>query len=112
MLQSQQRIISNCGRRLVNHKLLITNGFPSKEGDWPWHAAIFHIGSKLEKSYVCGGTVVTSNSILTAAHCVYEYGGFIIPERVSVQLGKYDLRISGQNTQELAVKFIHFDVMA
>lgn len=26
-----------CGRRLVHHESLITNGFESNEGDWLWY---------------------------------------------------------------------------
>lgn len=98
----QESVKSTCGRRLVNHNALITYGQKSKEGDWPWHAAIFHY-QKSDIAYRCGGTVLNSNSILTAAHCMYEHNQLIIPERIIVQLGKYDLKFSGPNTQEFEV---------
>lgn len=93
----------NCGRRLVNHEPLITNGYPSNEGAWPWHAAIYHIEMNHDIAYKCGGTVITSRSILTAAHCLYQNGRPIIPERVLVHLGKHNLLVSGPHTQEFEV---------
>lgn len=66
------------------------------------HAAIFHI-EKQKIAYKCGGTVLNSNTILTAAHCVYENNRPIISERVLVQLGKYNLKVAGGHTQEFQV---------
>ncbi|KAG4079558.1 hypothetical protein HA402_012328 [Bradysia odoriphaga] len=34
--ETEEKIKPTCGRRLVKHEGLITNGFESKEGDWPW----------------------------------------------------------------------------
>lgn len=92
-----------CGRRLVNHEALIVNGYKSKEGDWPWHASILHIEINQNIQYKCGGTLLNSNSILTAAHCVYENGRPIVADRVLVQLGRHNIKISGPYSQEIEV---------
>jgi len=81
----------NCGKRLVNHDIQATNGFQTNEGVWPWHAAIFDYNKFVTDTYICGGTVLTSNSVLTAAHCLYESGRPIIAERVRVKLGTNNL---------------------
>ena len=99
-------VYSNCGRRLVNHEALIVDGTESKEGFWPWHASIFHIDLYWNTKYKCGGTLINSYAILTAAHCVYENGRPIAPYRVLVQLGRNNLKTSGPNSQELEVCFI------
>lgn len=53
----------NCGKRKqVN--LLITNGLESKEGDWPWHVALFH-NNRRSFEYACGGSILDQNTILT-----------------------------------------------
>lgn len=95
-----------CGRRLVDHEALIVNGYESKEGDWPWHASILHIEINLNIQYKCGGTLLNSNSILTAAHCVYENSRPIVPDRVLIQLGRNNLKISGPHTQEIEVSLV------
>ena len=42
-------------------------------GEYPWHAAILK-REELDNLYVCGGSLVRENIILTAAHCVDKYG--------------------------------------
>lgn len=96
-----------CGKRFVHHNALITNGFLSNEGDWPWHAALYHV-SHLTISYKCGGTLLTTNTILTAAHCVFENYIPISPDRVLVYLGRHNLKVSGTNSQTSQVIYVCF----
>lgn len=92
--------IMQCGRQVFEHQQLITNGFAAKEGDWPWHAAIYH-ADDLAQSYKCGGSLITATAVLTAAHCLYDSSGHtIIAERVIVHLGKLNLALAGLNTQQ------------
>lgn len=93
----------SCGKRLVNHEALILNGQTSKEGDWPWHTGILHIQSNLNIEYKCGGTLINSQSVLTAAHCVYENSRPIVPDRVLIQLGRQNLKISATHSQDIEV---------
>lgn len=92
-----------CGRRSVKHEALIVNGNESKEGDWPWHASILHILINQNIEYKCGGTLLNLNSVLTAAHCIYENGRPIVPDRVLIQLGRHSSKISGTHSQEIEV---------
>lgn len=80
-----------CGQRSRVPVPLIANGLKSIEGDWPWHAGIFHLNVALDIQYKCGGTVITSSAILTAAHCVHENDRQIISDRILVDLGKNKL---------------------
>ncbi|XP_037025151.1 uncharacterized protein LOC119066670 [Bradysia coprophila] len=89
-----------CGRRLLKHEALIVDGSASKEGFWPWHASILHIDVNVNINYKCGGTLLNSNAIVTAAHCVHENGQPIVPSRVLIQLGRNNLKVSGPNSQE------------
>lgn len=93
----------------MKHQGLITLGSRTRDGDWPWTAAIYHISDDIARtsSYKCGGTILNSNTILTAAHCLYENGENIVARRVLVHLGKYNLLEFGLNTQELQVINIH-----
>ncbi|CAN7986332.1 unnamed protein product, partial [Ixodes hexagonus] len=43
----------------------IINGTKAAEGDWPWAAALYTEDDK----YHCGGALISSEHVLTAAHC-------------------------------------------
>lgn len=103
--ENKSEVNFNCGRRLVNHEALIVNGYESKEGDWPWHASILHIDidANVNIQFKCGGTLLNSNSILTAAHCVYENDRPLVPDRVLIQLGRHNLKLAGTHSQEIEV---------
>ncbi|KFB51815.1 AGAP008193-PA-like protein [Anopheles sinensis] len=51
-------------------KPIITDGTEAKESKWPWHVAIY---SSLQNKtgYLCGGSIIDRNTIVTAAHCFY-----------------------------------------
>ncbi|XP_037031091.1 limulus clotting factor C-like isoform X2 [Bradysia coprophila] len=109
IVQAGESETFTCGRRLVNHEALIVNGHTSKEGDWPWHTGILHIEINRNIEYKCGGTLLNTDSVLTAAHCVYENDRPIVPDRVLAQLGRHNLKISGTHSQDIEVYqiFIH-----
>ncbi|KPJ03930.1 Ovochymase-2 [Papilio xuthus] len=79
-----------CGRRKILHTELIVEGEATKAGDWPWHVAIYRL-YKREIKYICGGTLLSKNFVLTAAHCASVRGETVIPETLNVILGKHNL---------------------
>ncbi|XP_052891107.1 serine protease 27-like [Anopheles moucheti] len=93
-LSSTQR----CGKRKVVN-FLIVNGKESKDGYWPWHAAIFH-HNYLTSVYACGGTILSQNAVLTAAHCVMTTNGIIARKRVIVQVGRNRLGVATKRVEE------------
>uniref|UniRef100_A0A1B6KQM2 Peptidase S1 domain-containing protein n=2 Tax=Graphocephala atropunctata TaxID=36148 RepID=A0A1B6KQM2_9HEMI len=50
---------------------LILHGTKVEAGQWPWAAAIFVRESDNTWKFRCGGTLVSDNAIITAAHCVW-----------------------------------------
>ncbi|CAN7986334.1 unnamed protein product, partial [Ixodes hexagonus] len=57
----------------------IINGTEAAQGDWPWMAALYTEKDK----YRCGGTLISSEYVVTAAHCFPDMDiGFL-----SVRLG-------------------------
>jgi enterokinase len=44
----------------------VVGGVEAKKGDWPWQVAMNYNGG-----FTCGGSVLNSEWIITAAHCVY-----------------------------------------
>ena len=63
----------------------IVYGNKSFEGEYPWQASL---RNKHDKKTFCGGTLINSWTVLTAAHCVHEGGeGDFLQEKFEVGLG-------------------------
>ncbi|XP_053683622.1 chymotrypsinogen A-like [Sabethes cyaneus] len=87
-------ILPECGIPQIGGNELITNGKDTAPGDWPWHAAIYHRKGS-STNYACGGTIISENFIVTAAHCVMNAAnGFQLAlNRIFVRLGIHDLYV-------------------
>ncbi|XP_033640966.1 uncharacterized protein LOC117301174 [Asterias rubens] len=61
-------LLATCGTRPVfpTRRRRIVNGKVSTDGQWPWQVAI-----EFKGHYICGGLVVDSEWVMTAAHCMY-----------------------------------------
>lgn len=72
---------------------LIFGGTPTKQGAWPWIVAIYLAKSN---TFRCGGTLISTKNVITAAHCIQpkdnkERSDPLHPTDIVVKLGKYDL---------------------
>lgn len=56
-----------CGVRSVRRQSRIVGGSTASPGDWPWQVSL-HV----QGIHVCGGSIITPEWIVTAAHCVEE----------------------------------------
>ncbi|XP_063890008.1 serine protease filzig-like isoform X1 [Scylla paramamosain] len=88
----QQRAISTCGRRsnaLGNLGRVKTNRFEQGDtefGEYPWHGAILRRDGG-ENVYVCGGALIDSRHLVTAAHCLTGLSA----SELKVRLGEWDV---------------------
>ncbi|XP_049451115.1 transmembrane protease serine 3 [Epinephelus fuscoguttatus] len=84
-----------CGSR-PQYNTRIVGGNISRPGQFPWQVSL-HFSSE----HLCGGSIITSRWVLTAAHCVY---GFTDPSMWAVHVGLTEQPVHG--AQSLAVEQI------
>ncbi|EDW68301.2 CLIP domain-containing serine protease B10 [Drosophila virilis] len=65
--------------------ILRGEGYP--RGRFPWLTAVYYKQS-FSFDFKCGGSLVSTSVVITAAHCVYN----VKEDRVRVGVGRYDLR--------------------
>uniref|UniRef100_A0A8D2DSB3 Peptidase S1 domain-containing protein n=1 Tax=Sciurus vulgaris TaxID=55149 RepID=A0A8D2DSB3_SCIVU len=68
---------SACGQRSMR----IVGGRPAESGKWPWQVSL-----QVENQHICGGSLISNQLVLTAAHCIYGHLEY------TVKLGIGDLR--------------------
>ncbi|XP_008590758.1 PREDICTED: enteropeptidase, partial [Galeopterus variegatus] len=58
----------SCGQKLVAQEVSpkIVGGTNAKEGAWPWLVALYY-----NSQLICGASLVSSDWLVSAAHCVY-----------------------------------------
>ncbi len=64
----------------------IVGGQPADPGEYPWQALV------LPGGFLCGGSLIHAQWVVTAAHCMYDQNGNLFtPGQISVRLGEYHL---------------------
>ncbi|KAJ0169875.1 hypothetical protein K1T71_014481 [Dendrolimus kikuchii] len=84
---AEENIAVECGLITVTDELIF-GGFEVQWGQVPWHAGIY---SKMYKPYmqICGGTIITSTAVISAAHCFWITTQIeVLPRKYSVGVGK------------------------
>ncbi|XP_054723176.1 serine proteinase stubble-like [Uloborus diversus] len=82
--------IPGCGVR--PYKLFIAGGEQSEEHQWPWMAAIFRrFPDSRPKAFLCGGSLINTRFILTAAHCFVNNYVILPASAFVVRLGSNSL---------------------
>ncbi|KAM5281293.1 enteropeptidase [Ctenodactylus gundi] len=72
----------SCGKKLVSQEVnpKIVGGSDAKEGAWPWLVALYY-----NDHLFCGASLVSSDWLVSAAHCVY--GRHLEPSKWRAALG-------------------------
>lgn len=88
----------------------IVGGAPATPGEWPWQVAL--VGgttSDLFNGQFCGGSLITANWVLTAAHCVTNSGVVVAPSSVDIVAGIYNLSspAAGYQRRDISQIIVH-----
>ncbi|CAG9797990.1 unnamed protein product [Chironomus riparius] len=78
-----------CGSSGISISLIV-NGTQSERGAWPWLLTLHRFQNNF---MFCGGTLISANAVVTAAHCMQDKGQKypLTPNEFVVKLGRYDL---------------------
>ncbi|TNM93702.1 hypothetical protein fugu_001878 [Takifugu bimaculatus] len=88
ILSSEGGRAQSCGRVFVRHRII--GGQNAAPGNWPWQASLNGEGGQF-----CGGSLISSEWVLTAAHCITGD-----PSAITVFLGRIDQ--AGPNPNEVS----------
>lgn len=80
-----------CGKGSKHFNQLVVKGKKTNRGEFPWSSALF-LSQENGLQFHCGGTLISEEVIVTAAHCVKDDNdNDIPPSKFVVLLGKSDL---------------------
>ena len=62
----------SCGRRKVLlPKPRIVGGRDAESGEFPWQISLRSKSSTGSSRHICGGSILSANTVVTAGHCVH-----------------------------------------
>jgi len=88
---TQSAPLRGCGENNRRFQTKIVGGRPADPNEWPWLAALVRPSSTGSGQF-CGGTLVSSQHVVTAAHCVKPFK----MEQIGIKLGEYDFDQDGE----------------
>jgi len=86
----------------VAGRLGIINGDDAEENEYPFMVRLLYLGTH----HYCGASLIRPNVVLTAAHCVSEYGENVDTKDMKVAVGDYSESTTGKNEQTLELSKI------
>jgi len=79
-------------------------GEDAADGDWPWMVTVY------PGNFLCGGSLIDENTVLTAAHCLYDDGIVMNASDITVVIGEYTRTgISSSSIRSISDVYVHSD---
>ncbi|KAL5273819.1 hypothetical protein ACFFRR_000524 [Megaselia abdita] len=89
--QSSASIVNQiCGTAAVIPRPLVIGGQTIPRGSWPWLVAVY-LNDARGLSFKCGGNLVSSRTVITAAHCLKLRGVEHKPKNILIVAGRHNL---------------------
>lgn len=85
----------SCGKSMVASTKIV-NGTNTVPGELPWMVVMFGKSGK----QTCGGSLISENMVLTAAHCIATYGPNDV-SKIRLFIGDYNIRSTNDGHHEV-----------
>lgn len=97
-----------CGRERVTSTPLIFQGRTLERGQLPWLVGLFERNRDLSLIFFCGGTLISSSTVISAAHCFRHPGRDLPASNAVVSLGRNTIDlISDGELRDVSQLLIH-----
>lgn len=88
-----------CGKKGPGHTRIV-GGKNAKPGDWPWQVNIDYEDNISNPGHLCGGTLITEEWVLSAAHCFYADQN---KDKYWLKLGEHDIKTNSSWEQRFDI---------
>ena len=70
-----KRLVLDCGKDKTNYDVFVVGGNNAMPNTWIWQVALYKIDAEgfWDDEFKCGGSLISNEHVLTAAHCVTSY---------------------------------------
>ncbi|XP_060872108.1 uncharacterized protein LOC132946242 [Metopolophium dirhodum] len=82
-----------CGKINTINNGMIMGGGTASNGTAPWNVGVYQFNKTISNDYdlICGGSIISPNLVVSAAHCFWEKG--MLSHKISVNDGQYKIAV-------------------
>ena len=97
-----------CGQPNISNQRIV-NGEEANKNEFPWQVGlVLKEDDGIYSNIRCGGSIISSKTILSAAHCTKHFGGGLNITKLYVVVGEHDTRYNdGETYHKVCKSFEH-----